>query len=143
LIWCKEVLVLVDDLDGAFAECRRVLSLRGRMLAYQVLPAERLEPNDPADFITTHAAIESAFARQGFVAEQTIDLKSEGGEWSEETHGTAGRRLLHAARLLRQPQRYIDEFGQQAYDIMLADAFWHVYRMIGKTSARAYVLRVA
>jgi hypothetical protein len=51
------------------------------------------------------------------------------------------RRLLHAARLLRQPDRYIAEFGQKAYDIMLADSFWHIYRMIGKLTARVYVLR--
>jgi SAM-dependent methyltransferase len=141
LIWSKEVLVLVDKLDEAFAECRRVLKPDGRMVCYQVLPAEHLEPDDPAGFTTTHATIEAAFARQGFVAEQTVDLKSEGGEWSEETNGTAGRRLIHAARLLRQPDRYIAEFGQQAYGIMLQDAFWHIHRMIGKTAARAYVLR--
>jgi SAM-dependent methyltransferase len=32
LIWCREVLVLIDDLDPVFAECLRVLRPAGRML---------------------------------------------------------------------------------------------------------------
>ncbi len=44
------------------------------------------------------------------------------------------------ARLLRAPDRFIERFGQAAYDIMLADCLWHVYRMIGKLSGRVYVL---
>jgi hypothetical protein len=42
--------------------------------------------------------------------------------------------------LLRAPERYIREFGQSAYEIMLADCLWHVYHMVGKLSARVYVL---
>ena len=144
LIWCKEVLVLVKALDKAFAECRRALKADGRMLIYQVSPTERMEPREGAQFTTEHSghpAIEAAFARAGFVAEETIDLTSEGGEWSEETSGAGTRRLLHAARLLRQPDSYIAEFGQEAYDIMLSDCLWHIYRMIGKLTARVYVLR--
>jgi SAM-dependent methyltransferase len=145
LIWCKEVLVLVRALDEAFAECRRVLKDDGRMLIYQVSPTERMEPREGTQFTTEHSghpAIEAAFSRAGFVAEETIDLTSEGGEWSEETSGVGTRRLLHASRMLRQPDRYIAEFGQEAYDIMLNDCLWHVYRMIGKLTARVYVLRV-
>ncbi len=144
LIWCKEVLVLVKALDKAFAECRRALKDGGRMLIYQVSPTERMEPREGAQFTTEHSghpAIEAALARAGFVAEETIDLTSEGGEWSEEASGAGTRRLLHAARLLRQPDRYIAEFGQEACDIMLGDCLWHIYRMIGKLTARVYVLR--
>ena len=50
------------------------------------------------------------------------------------------RRLLHAARLLRDPERYITQFGQANYDIMLSDCFWHVYRMLRKLSSRVYLL---
>jgi hypothetical protein len=44
------------------------------------------------------------------------------------------------ARLLRQPDRYIERFGRQNYDIAVADYLWHVYRMIGKLRERVYVL---
>lgn len=59
----------------------------------------------------------------------------------QEDTGEPGRRLLHAARLLRDPERYIAKFGRSAYDIMLGDCLWHVYRMIGKLSARVYLLK--
>jgi hypothetical protein len=47
---------------------------------------------------------------------------------------------LHAARLLREPERYITRFGKQNYDIKPGDCLWHVYRMIGKLSSRVYLL---
>jgi len=46
LIWCREVLVLVDRLDSVFAECRRVLRPAGRMLIYQNCGTDRLEPRE-------------------------------------------------------------------------------------------------
>ena len=78
--------------------------------------------------------------RAGLRIDEHIDLGSEWGEWVEE-HGAQGtRRLLHAARLLRARDRYVDGFGRAAYDIMLADCLWHVYRMLGKLSGHAYLL---
>ena len=50
-----------------------------------------------------------------------------------------GRRLVHAARLLRDPQRYINEFGESNYRVMLGDCLWHVYRMIGKLHGAAFI----
>lgn len=38
------------------------------------------------------------------------------------------------------PERYVAQFGQAAYDIMLADGLWHVYPMIGKIAGRVYRL---
>ena len=52
----------------------------------------------------------------------------------------AGRKLLHAARLLRDPQRYASRYGRGAYDIMLGECLWHIYRMIGKLRPRVYLL---
>ena len=51
-----------------------------------------------------------------------------------------GRHLLHAARLVRDPGRYISRFGKESYDIKLGDCLWHIYRMIGKLSSRIYLL---
>jgi len=48
LIWCREVLALVEDLASAFAECRRVLCPEGRMLIYQNCRTDRLEPRKPS-----------------------------------------------------------------------------------------------
>jgi hypothetical protein len=43
---------------------------------------------------------------------------------------------------VRAPGRFISQFGQAAYDTMMGDCLWHVYRMIGKLSPRVYLLSV-
>jgi SAM-dependent methyltransferase len=150
LIWCREVLYHVDALDKAFAECRRVLRSSGRMLIHQMFGTDRLEPREaewlwatarvvPANTNPKH--VEAAFGGAGFQIDECIELTSEGGEHAQEETGEAGRRLIHAARLLRAPERYIARFGRTAYDIMLGDCRWHIYRMIGKLSPRVYLLR--
>jgi len=152
LIWCREVLYHIEALDKAFAECRRVLRSGGRMLIYQMFGTDRLEPREaewlwargrvvPANTNPQH--IEAAFGAAGFQIDECVELTSEGGERAQEETGEAGRRLIHAARLLRDPERYIAKFGRTAYDIMLGDCLWHVYRMIGKLSPRVYLLETS
>lgn len=57
-----------------------------------------------------------------------------------ETTGKGPRRLLHLARLLRQPEQYIERFGRWEYDVMVADCCWHLWRMEGKFDERVYRL---
>ena len=148
LIWCKEALYYFD-LDRVFAECQRVLRAGGYVVIYNMFNGDRMEPREAAQQWTRdvvlanadHKHVEAAFDRAGFQIEECIVLASEGGEHAQEERGEPGRRLLHAARLLREPERYIAQFGQTAYDIMLGDCFWHIYRMIGKLGARVYVLK--
>jgi 2-polyprenyl-3-methyl-5-hydroxy-6-metoxy-1,4-benzoquinol methylase len=152
LVWCRDVLVHVAALDQAYASCRRVLSDVGHMLVYQMFGTERLEPREASWLWATMGVApesarpertEAAIAQTGFRIEQCIELGSEWGEWAEERSGQGTRRLLRAARLLRAPERYIAQFGQATYDIMLGDCLWHIYRMIGKLSPRIYLLSVA
>ena len=84
---------------------------------------------------------EAAITGAGLRIDQCIVLGSQWGEYAQEHHGSGGRHhLLHAARLRRDPGRYIQQFGAANYDIALGDGLWHVYRMIGKLSARIYLL---
>jgi hypothetical protein len=85
----------------------------------------------------------AAIARAGLQIDFEIEIGSDWGEWAEEQSGKTGRRLLWAARLLRDPERYRGQFGQAAYDMMLGDCLWHVYGMIGKLERRAYALTKA
>jgi hypothetical protein len=62
------------------------------------------------------------------------------GEQAEEQTGKGGRKLLHAARLLRGRDAYLQRYGQAACDMMLGDCLWHVYGMIGKLTRRVYVV---
>jgi len=152
LVWCRDVLVHVAALDKAYASCRRVLRDGGHMLVYQMFGTERLELHEAAWLWATMGVApesarpertEAAIAQAGFRVEQCIELGPEWGEWAEERDGHGTRHLLHAARLLRLPERYVTQFGQVAYDVMLGDCLWHIYRMIGKLSPRIYLLSVA
>lgn len=79
---------------------------------------------------------EEAIAASRLRVDERLDVGTEWGEWSEEDAGKSSRQLLHIARLLRAPDRYISEFGQSAYDIMLVDEGWQVYGMLGKLTRR-------
>ena len=62
-------------------------------------------------------------------------------EFSEETGpGRTSRQLLHVARLLRDPERYVAAMGRSGYEGEVGNALWGVYQMIGKLSGRVYVL---
>jgi SAM-dependent methyltransferase len=146
LVWCREVLSHVPALEAAFTEVHRVLRPGGRALVAQVCRTEHLGADEATGvlaFLGRHPPadeVDAAVAAAGLVVDEHIVLGSEGGEWAEERSGAGTRRLLHAARLLRDPDRYVAEFGRSAYEIMLGDCLWHVYRMIGKLSGSLRVL---
>ena len=146
LVWCREVLSLVPDLARAFAEVRRILRPGGRAVVVQVCRTERLTAEEATGVLADLGAhpsadeLHAAVTRAGLRLDERVVLSSEGGEWGEERSGTGTRRLLHAARLLRDPDRYIARFGRTNYEIMLGDCFWHVYRMLGKLSGSVWVL---
>lgn len=149
LVLCRELLYVVPDVTAALAECHRVLKPNGRAVVYQLFNTEWLEPAEALRFWGDEAGVrkadaavfEASVAAAGLTVEELVDLRSETVEWAEEHTGKAGRELLAAARLIRDPERYISQFGREAYEIKLNDAFWFVYRMIGKLTQRVYVLR--
>ena len=148
LILCREMLYVVSDLVTVFTECRRIVKPTGRLVVYQLFATDWLEPEEAARFWggaglaqqASAAHFEASAASAGWTVDSMTDLRSETVEWVEEQNGKAGRELLAAARLLRDPDRYIKQFGRAAYDTKLSDAFWFVYRMIGKLTQRIYVL---
>jgi SAM-dependent methyltransferase len=149
LVWCRDVLVHLDDLGAAYAEFRRVLKPGGRILVYQMFATDRLEPREAAWLLPTMGCVtgnmrpehtEAAIRAAGLHVDRCIVLGTEWGEYGQEQSGKGGRKLLHAARLLRDPDRYLQQYGKENYDIALGDCLWHVYRLIGKLSDRIYLL---
>jgi SAM-dependent methyltransferase len=147
LVWCRDVLMHVEDLDGAYAEMARVLRPGGRALVYHTFAGDRLDVGEAEWLWRTmgivptsadRAGTETAITAAGLRIDDRIDLGGEWGEWADER--SAGRHLLRASRLLRDPDRYIAQFGHAAYQIMLGDCLWHVYGMIGKLSPAVYLL---
>ena len=152
LVWCRDVLVHSTDLNQAYAEFARVLRPRGRVLVYQMFAGDRLELRE-AEWLwrtacvvpetTDPARTDAAIGASGLRLDACLVLGTEWGEWRQERDGEPGRRLLHAARLLRDPRRYAEQFGERACELMLADCLWHVYAMIGKLERRVYLLTAA
>jgi SAM-dependent methyltransferase len=152
LIWCRDVLSLSGDLGRAYREFRRVLRPGGRALVYQMFATSLLEPKEAAFLLPvmgcSPAAMrpentEAAITGAGLRIDRCVVLGTEWGEHAQEHAQQPGRHLLHAARLIRDPDRYIARFGQENYDIKLGDCLWHIYRMIGKLSGRIYLLSAA
>jgi SAM-dependent methyltransferase len=149
LIWCRDVLSLVEDQRGAYREFGRVLKPGGRALIYQMFTTSLLQPSEAAFLLPvlgcSAAAMrvenaEAAIGEAGLRIDRRVPLGSQWGEYYCEHRPERCRHLLHAARLLRDPERYITRFGQANYDIKLGDCLWHIYRMIGKLSGRVYLL---
>ncbi|MEY2432512.1 MAG: hypothetical protein QOC92_2237 [Acidimicrobiaceae bacterium] len=148
LIWSKEALMYAD-LNAAFNEFRRVLRPGGRGLVYQVFTGANMTDAEAEEFWRSGGTaksvrpddMEHAINAARLSVTDRVDFGSEWGEAGQERSGTPGRRLLHAARLLRAPGRYIDEFGDTAYRIMMSDCLWHIYRMIGKLHGAAFLFR--
>jgi SAM-dependent methyltransferase len=151
LIWCRDVLVHIEDLDLAMTECHRVLRPGARMLIFQMFATEWLDPREasrlwpPAGVQarnTDPEHVEGVFDTTGFSIDGMEEITSEWREWSEEAgEARSSRQLLHAARLIRAPERYIARYGDGLYGVMLSDCLWGVYQMIGKLSPRVYILR--
>jgi SAM-dependent methyltransferase len=149
LIWCVDVLSHIESVDVASVEFRRVLREQGRALVYSMMGTERLEPREAEwlwrtmGVVPTSAdpsLVEQGFEAGGLKVDQRIVIGTEWGERIEEQSAKASRKLIHAARLLRDPERYIERFGRSAYEIMLGDCHWAVYGLIGKLSRQVWIL---
>ena len=148
LVWCRDVLCLAGDLDGAYREFRRVLRPGGRALIYQMFATSLLEPGEAAFLLPVmgcspgHAPGEhrGCHPRRRAAHRPLRGNEQRVGRVYQEHAPQPGRHLLHAARLIRDPDRYIARFGKANYDIKLGDCLWHIYRMIGKLSGRVYLL---
>lgn len=146
VVLAKESL-MYTDLDAALPEFARVLRPGGLGFVYQVFTGPHMTDQDALEYWPMNAGARSmrpedmadAIVAAGLVITKRVDLGSEWGEFGHERSGTPGRRLAHVARLRRDPERYIAEFGQTAYEIMLHDCLWHVYRMLGMLQSVIFV----
>ncbi len=148
LVWCRDVLGMVEDLDAAYREFARVLRPHGRAIIYQSglaadlteLETKRFAALDGPLASADPVRIEAAITAAGLHIDRQNSVGLEWAEHHAENTGKGTSRLLHLARLLRQPERYIERFGRWEYDVMVADCYWHLWRLMGKLDERVYLL---
>jgi ubiquinone/menaquinone biosynthesis C-methylase UbiE len=150
LIWCRDVLVHVQDLEAVFGEFRRVLKPGGCALVFQMTATDWLSPAEAAFMwppAGIHAAsldpqrFEAAITMAGLSIVKCIQLHGETRERLEEDGvATSSKQLLRVSRMLRNRAAYEQRFGTIAYEFMLTDCLWGVHQMIGKLNPRIYML---
>lgn len=148
LVWCRDVLGAVEDLAAAYREFARVLRPNGRAIVYQsglapdvtAREADRFAALDGPFSSADPARIETAIADSGLHLDRWLSVGLEWAEHHAETTGKGPSHLLHLARLLRRPEHYIERFGRWEYDVMVADCYWHLWRLMGKLDERVYLL---
>lgn len=150
LVWCRDVLELVEDLAQGLAEAARVLKREGAMLVYTNFATELFEPreaamiheplgNVPANL--DEEFMETAFERAGLVVERKDVIGTEWRERDEEEGRPTSQNLLRLARLRRRRAEVVAEYGQEAYDVAQASLQWMTYQLLGKLKPTMYVLR--
>lgn len=150
VIWCRDVLTVVPDLEAGFAEAARVLKPGGAAVIYSVFATSRLEPREAAAFgplgnveqNLERARVEGAFAQAGFRVERQEEIATEFREYDEERTQPVSDNLLRLARLRRRRDEVIRRFGRDKYELSEASLHWLAYLMLGKLEPVAYVLRL-
>ena len=149
-IWCRDVLGHVPDLHQTFAECARVLKPNGKMLIFNVF-ATNLLTEEEADALFLPLATNPAnMYRPYFEAAledaglSMIEADIVGSEWREYLEESDSKRtslqLLRIARLRRNREQFIAEFGEENYACELANSHYGVYQMLGKLCAVIYTV---
>ncbi len=120
----------MEDLGRVYREFRRVLKPGGRAVIYQIFATSGLEPGEAAFLLPVMGCsapamrpenTEAAIAAVSLRIDRRVVLGTQRGEYAQENGPRPGRHLLHAARLIRDPDRCISRFGQENYDIKSGD----------------------
>jgi SAM-dependent methyltransferase len=152
VVWCRDVLEVVPDLEGGVAEIARVLRPGGAAIVYTVFATARLEAreaeaiNRPLGNVLRNfdrTTLEAAFVQAGFRIESADEIGTEFREYEEERSQPVSDSLLRLARLRRSSAEVIDRYGSDTYELWEASLQWLAYLLIGKLQPVVFVLRVS
>jgi SAM-dependent methyltransferase len=150
LVWCRDVIEVVEALEPAIVEVARVLQPGGHLVLFTVFATDRLEPGE-ADLLAQSLAVvsanlsedkvEAAFRRAGLAIAVKDVVGTEWREHAEERTRPVSRDLLRLARLRRQRDRIVEEAGEEIYGHIESNLHWLVFQFLGKLVPTVYVLR--
>ena len=151
-VWCRDVLVQVDDLVNGLREVHRVMAPEARMLAYNSFATDRLDGVD-LEMMRRHLGwlesqvrqpdMERAFADAGFAIERVDVIGTEWREHAEEHSQPTSKALLRLSRLRRQRDGIVAWRGQEIYDHIEANLHYEVFLFLGRLEPVVHVLRKA
>lgn len=149
LVWCRDVLEQVDDLDGALTEVVRVMKRQARLVVYTTVATELMADQD-AELIRRHlgnvetnldrSKLEFAFHRPDLTIERARSIGTEWREYAEERTQPVSRALLRLARLRRQEDDIVAQHGRDVYEHIEANLHWEVFQFLGKLDPLIYLL---
>lgn len=151
LVWCRDVLELVESIDEGCAEIARVLRPSGDVIVFTVFATDLLEPQERQLVVGQNltlveanldaAKVENAFARAGLVVELKEVIGTEWREHAEERTPVTSRDLLRLARLRRLRAEIVAAVGEELYGHLESNLHWSAYQFLGKLAPTIYVLR--
>jgi ubiquinone/menaquinone biosynthesis C-methylase UbiE len=150
LVWCRDVIEVVVELETGIAEMARVLRPGGHLIVFTVFATDRLEPNEadllgqslavvPANLVEENVG--AAFRRAGLAVVLKDMIGTEWREYAEERTQRVSRDLLRLARLRRQRDRIVENAGEDIYRHIESTLHWLVYQFLGKLLPTIYVLQ--
>ena len=150
VVWCRDVLEVISDVQAGLGEVARVLKSSGAAVIYTLFATSRLEPREAAAFQPLgnvpqnleRARVEAAFEQAGFRVERLEEIGTEFTEYNEEQMHSVSASLLRLARLRRRREEVIRRFGNDKYDLWEASLHWSAYLLLGKLEPVVYVLRL-
>jgi cyclopropane fatty-acyl-phospholipid synthase-like methyltransferase len=150
LVWCRDVLEQVGDLDAVLATLVELAQAGAPALVFTVVATDQLLPSDRAllgrhianvDTNLDRARVEGAFTAAGLVIEQIDVVGTRWREHGEERHQPVSRALLRLARLRRRRAELTAHHGADVIGHVEANLHWELFQFLGKLEPILYLLR--
>ena len=147
LIWCRDMLVHVQELGQSLQECRRVLKPHGIMLVLTTFATDLMEPQEQGRLCDalglsgnnlSRQHMEQCFAEAGLKVVATDWVGSELAEFYEERDGRYSRELRRLARMTRKNPGLERE---PDFAVSRSLYTWGIYQLLGKLGIMVYTLK--
>lgn len=153
-IFCNDVIGLVDSLELAMSECRRVLKPGGKMLVYASFSTDQLSAKESEEIRTSlgipEQGLDLEHAMECIEGEfSIIEKRAVGSEFTQNSveknkeKSEAAENLLKVARLLTWRDDYVKKHGEMTYRIVLAEVKWAVFILLGKLEPTFFIAQKA